>query len=60
MVKFDEAYLQKAYAWSKSRDDEMVTMASISHQIGRKLQTWKKTEPTPGLNIAPDKDPFVT
>ena len=36
-----------------------VTIASRSRQIGKKLQTWTKTAPPPGLNIEPSKDTSI-
>ena len=38
MGKFDEADLQKAYAWAQGKYDETVTIANKSSQIGRKLK----------------------
>ena len=60
MGNIDEADLQKAYTRVQGKDDETVTIASISHQIGRKLQTRTKTAPPPGFNITPAKDPYIT
>ena len=60
MGNFDEAYLQKYYARAQGKDDEKVTIASISLQIGKKPQARTKTASPPGLNIAPSKDPYIT
>ena len=57
---FDEEDLQKAYTTKQDKYDETVTIASRSHQIGRKLQSQTKTEPPPGLNIAPNYYPSTT
>ena len=39
MANFDEADLQKAYAWALYKDEETVTIASRLRKIGRKIQT---------------------
>ena len=57
---FDEADLQKAYAWSQGKDDKTLTIASISFQICSKLKAWTKTAPPPGFNISPSEDPYNT
>ena len=44
MGSFDDVDLQKAYAQAQGKDDETVTISSISPQIGRKLQVNKKTQ----------------
>ena len=54
MGNIDEADLQKAYTRVQGKDDETVTIASRSRQIGRNLQIQTKIAPPPGLNIAPD------
>ena len=53
MVNFDEAYIQKDYAQAQGKDDETVTTARRSRQIGIKLQTWKNISPPSDFNIAP-------
>ena len=60
MGNFGEIGLQKAYARKQGKDYETVTIASISHQIGRKLQAWKNTAPPQGFNIALAKEPSLT
>ena len=60
MGNFDEEDLQKYYARAQGKDDETSTPASTSRQIGRKMQAWKKTDPTSGFNIAPQEDPSIT
>ena len=60
MGNFDKADLQKDYYWAQGKDDEKVTIASISHQIGRKLQARTKIASTPCLNITPAKYPSIT
>ena len=60
MDKCDEADLQKAYSRAQGKDDEIVTIANISRQIGRKLQPRTKIDYPPGLNIAPSKEPSIT
>ena len=60
MGNFDEADLQKACARAQVKYVEMVTIASRSHQIGRKLQARTKTAPPPGFNIALVEDPSIT
>ena len=60
MGKFDEADSQKSYARAQGKDDETAAIVSRSCQIERKLQTWTKTEPLPGFNIAPNKYPSIT
>ena len=60
MGNFYVADLQKSYARSQGKDYEIVTIASISRQIGRKLQAWTKTAPPPGFNISLTKAPFIT
>ena len=57
MGNFDDADLQKAYAHAKGKDDETVTIASRSRQIGRNLQIQTKIAPPPGFSIAPSKYP---
>ena len=59
MGNFDEAKLQKSYAWAQSKYDEMATIANRSLQIGRKVQVQKNTAPPPGFNITPAEDPSV-
>ena len=59
MGNFDEADLQKYYAWALGKDDETLTIASISRQIGRKLQARTNKAYPPGLNIAPSKEPSI-
>ena len=57
---FDEADIQKSYAWAQGKDDETVTIASRSNHIGKKLQAQTKTASLTGLNIAPFEYPFIT
>ena len=60
MGNFDKADLQKDYSWEQGKDDAKLTIASISHQIGRKLQARTKIASTPCLNITPAKYPSIT
>ena len=60
MGKFDEADLQKAYAWAQGKYDETVTIANRSRQIGTKLQARTKTVPPSGVNIVTAEDPYIT
>ena len=60
MVYFDVADLQGDYAWAQGKDNETVTIAKRSHQIGRKLQARKKTAPQPGFNISLAEEPSIT
>ena len=60
MGNFDEADLQKTYARAQGKDDKTATIASISRQIGRKLQAHTQILSPPGLNIAPAKYPSIT
>ena len=60
MSKFYEADLHKAYAWAQGQYDKIVTIASRSFQMGRKLQAWANTAPPPGFNIAPSEYPSIT
>ena len=57
---FDELDLQKFYAHAQEKDDETLTIASRSHQIGRKFQEQANTVSTPGLNIAHVDDVSIT
>ena len=56
----DEAYLQKYYNQAHRKDDETVTIARVSSQIGRNLQAQTNTASPPGINISPSKDPSIT
>ena len=60
MGDFDEADLQKYYALAQIKDDETVTIAGISRQIGRKIQASTNTAPPPGFNIGTAEDPSIT
>ena len=60
MGNIDESDLQKSFAHTQGKDDEIVTIVSRSRQIRKKLQTRKITAPPPGLNIAPAEDPSST
>ena len=51
MDNFDEADIQKSCAWTQVKDYEILTIASRSLQIGRKLQARTKTTSPPVLNI---------
>ena len=57
---FDEADIQKSYSQSQGKGDEIFTIASRSHQIGRELQAQTKTASPPDLNIAPDEYTSIT
>ena len=59
MVNFDEEDMKKSYTWSEGNDDETVTIAKRSIQLGRKLHARTKTASYPGLNIAPAKDTSI-
>ena len=60
MGNFHEAYIQKYYTQAQGKGDETVAIASISHQIGRKLKSQTKIEPPPGFNISRSKYPSIT
>ena len=60
MGNFDEADIQKDYARAQGKDDEIITIASISRQIGRKIQARTNTESPSGFNKASTKDPSIT
>ena len=60
MGKFNETDLQKAYAWEQGKDYETASIESRSCQIRSKIQAWKKTASSSGLNIATTKDPSIT
>ena len=59
MGNFDEADLQKSCAQLQGKDDETVTIANKSLQIGRKLCRQENTVSLPGLNTSPSKDPSI-
>ena len=60
MKNLYEADLQKSYAQAQGKDDETVTIASISRQIVRKIKAWTKIDPPLGFNIAPAEYPSIT
>ena len=60
MGSFDESYTQKVYSGAHRKDDVTVTIASISRNIGSKLKELEEIVSTPGINIAPEKDPSIT
>ena len=60
MGNFYEADLQKAQARAQGINDGTVPIASISRQIGRKLQVQTNTAPPAGFNISPTEDPSIT
>ena len=60
MGNFDGAYLQKSCTQAQGKDDEAVTIASISRQIERKIQARSNTAPLSGFNIALAKDNSIT
>ena len=57
---FDEADLQKSYAWAQGKDEKTVTIAGRSHHIGKKFQARTKTMSPQGLNIAPANHTSIT
>ena len=57
---FDEADIQKSYSQSQGKGDEIFTIASRSHQIGREFEAHTKTASPPGRNIAPYKYTSIT
>ena len=59
MGNFDYSYLQKVYTRAQVKNDEIVTIASRSRQIGRLFHAWIKTVSPPYSNIAPEKDPSI-
>ena len=60
MGNFDEADIQKSQTRAQGKDNETVTISSISIQIGRKLKARTNTAYPPGINIAPAKYPSTT
>ena len=60
MGNFDESDLQKYYAPAQGKDYKLVTIASRSRQIGRKLQARTRKASTPSFNIAPETEPSIT
>ena len=57
MSNFDEEDIQKGYARAQGKDDEILTITSISRQIEKKIQAHTNTVSPPGINIEPSKDP---
>ena len=57
MSNFDEEDIQKGYARAQGKDDETLTITSISRQIEKKIQAHTNTVSPPGINIEPSKDP---
>ena len=57
---FDKADLQKYYTRAQDKDDEIVTIASRSRQIRRKLQKCTNTAPPSGFNISQATYPPLT
>ena len=53
MGTFDEADVHKYYDHAHGKYDETVTIASISHHIGRKMHALENTAPPPDINISP-------
>ena len=59
MDNFDEVDHQEAYTRAQGKYNETVNIASISCQMGRKIQAQKKTATPPGFNTEPAKYPSI-
>ena len=60
MGTFDEVDIQKSYARAQVKDDETITIASRSRQIGRKMQAQEKIASPPDIDIEPDGYTSIT